>query len=281
MVGSCYYFHCRLRRFSTSNNRRKSCSSNFYSHGNWTGFLLYDLPLFSSFKKQIAYSHGELPFTEQSHLIIIGWNERSKQIIDYLQKKQPSLSIILIDSTLTLHPLETYNIHFLKGDPTKDSTLIKANIAHARALLITSDQHKDEQTADMHTILTLLAAKGVNQNLHCIVEILTHQHMLNAQRAGADVLIEVSTFAVQQITTAIYQRELQGLFSIVADAITNGDFIFLHVPLKYVEEDFFSCCEALLKEGFIVIGIKRENHLILKPPFKEMLLKDDQLIILK
>lgn len=232
-------------------------------------------------KRQVAYSHGELPFTERSHLVIVGWNERSKQVIEYLQKKEPSLSVVLIDSTLTQHPMNTHTIHFLKGDSMKDDILLKANIAHARALLITSDQHTDEQTADMHAILTLLAAKGLNQNLYCIVEILTYQHRLNAQRSGADVLIEGSRFTVQQISAAICQKELLHLFSTVADAIVHGDFTLIDVPHKYVGKDFLFCCEGLIKEEFIIVGIKREDSLILKPPSQTILTEHNQLVILK
>jgi voltage-gated potassium channel len=57
-------------------------------------------------------------------------------------------------------------------------------------VLITADQNKDELHADMNTVLTLLAIKGLNPDVHCVVEILTAEQLANAKRAGADEIIQ-------------------------------------------------------------------------------------------
>ena len=40
-------------------------------------------------------------------------------------------------------------------------------------VLITADQHKTEEYADMNTIVTLVALQGLNPSIYSIVELLT------------------------------------------------------------------------------------------------------------
>ena len=43
----------------------------------------------------------------------------------------------------------------------------------AQKVLITADQHKTEEYADMNTIVTLVALQGLNPSIYSIVELLT------------------------------------------------------------------------------------------------------------
>lgn len=70
------------------------------------------------------------------------------------------MPIVLIDDSLKEGPL-LENVHFIKGHGTEDGTLRKANISGADALMITADQHENEVTADMQSVLTLLAKKRI------------------------------------------------------------------------------------------------------------------------
>ena len=62
-------------------------------------------------------------------------------------------------------------------------------------MLITTDYRQNEFQTDMFSILTLLAVKGLNPNVYCLVEILTKEQKENAKRAGADGLVETNKFA--------------------------------------------------------------------------------------
>ncbi|RCK12594.1 hypothetical protein DT075_09645 [Bacillus licheniformis] len=72
------------------------------------------------------------------------------------------------------------NIHFIRGHAADDATLQKANIEEAEIVFITADQHKSEISADMQSVLTLLAVKGLNPSVYCVVEILTVATMATA-----------------------------------------------------------------------------------------------------
>jgi voltage-gated potassium channel len=139
--------------------------------------------------KQNEYLEGKRLYKGRGHLIIIGWNERSREMVEILSKEDKGKQMILIDESLGNLPVKQPNVHFIKGRSNRDETLINANLHAAECVIITADPNKDELQTDMHTILTLLAIKGLNPSVKCIVEILTAEQVLNAGRAGADEVI--------------------------------------------------------------------------------------------
>jgi voltage-gated potassium channel len=142
---------------------------------------------------QKDFVEGKRDFKGKGHIIIVGWNEKSRKIIASLSGKKPPKNIILIDETLKKLPIhETHGVHFIRGKAINDETLFKANLSGAECIIITADQNKTEMLADMGTIITLLAIKGINPSVKCIVEILTSEQTVNAQRAGADEIIQTN-----------------------------------------------------------------------------------------
>ena len=128
----------------------------------------------AAFSKQQRYAEGKVNYRGKGHMILIGWNEKSNKLMRTLQAADSNKTIVLIDETLKEGPLME-NIHFIKGHAADDATLQKANIEEAEIVFITADQHKSEISADMQSVLTLLAVKGLNPSVYCVVEILTEK----------------------------------------------------------------------------------------------------------
>ncbi len=138
---------------------------------------------------------GKSHFKKNGHIIIVGWNERSKEIIEHLLLHNPKQQIVLIDSTLEKHPNHLLKFHFVNGKSTDDQVLIQANILGASKVLITANIQNDEFQTDMFSILTLLAVKGLSPETYCVIEILTREQVNNAIRAGADQIIQTNQIA--------------------------------------------------------------------------------------
>lgn len=156
------------------------------------------------------FLEGKRVYKGMSHLIIIGWNERSRNMISSITEKNSATEIVLIDETLESRPHKLDNVHFIKGRANSDDTLLQANISHAAMVVITADQNKDEFQADMHTILTLLAIKGLHPKIKCIAEILTADQVLNARRAGADEIIQANLLLSSVMLKSIHNNEEGG-----------------------------------------------------------------------
>ncbi|WP_108670722.1 potassium channel family protein [Peribacillus acanthi] len=150
-------------------------------------------------KSEESFMHGKLDYNRKDHTIVVGWNERSRVIIDALLERQTHPSIVLIDQTLQDHPLRKKDVHFIKGNATSDEILKKANVQSAESVIITADFQQNEFQTDMFSILALLSVKGLNPRIFCIVEILTTDQVANAYRAGADRIIQTNSISSKVI----------------------------------------------------------------------------------
>ncbi|MHC0038408.1 ion channel [Pseudoneobacillus sp. C159] len=157
----------------------------------------------SAISKQNKYMEGKLTFHGEGHLVIIGWNERAKEITHSVSEYDHYKNIVLIDESLKENPLPGKPIHFIQGRPSNDEVLLKANLQSASKIIITADQNKDEYQADMNSILALIAIKGLCPGITCIIEILTTEQIKNAKRAGADIIIETNQIVSKNILTNI------------------------------------------------------------------------------
>jgi voltage-gated potassium channel len=164
----------------------------------------------SAISKQNLFIEGKLAYHGNHHVVIIGWNERSREIIQSLLNNSKYTGIVLVDETLKENPLSAKSIHFLQGRPSRDEILLKANLPSAKKIIITADQNKDEYQADMNTILTLITIKGISPNVPCLIEILTAEQIENARRAGADFIIEtnqiVSKYIMKKLEESISNK---------------------------------------------------------------------------
>ncbi|WP_019156084.1 potassium channel family protein [Robertmurraya massiliosenegalensis] len=233
----------------------------------------------SAVKRQNDYIEGKIMFKGKEHTIIIGWNERSKAIIEKFSQEENYGLIVLVDQTLESNPFSDYHIHFIKGRATTDQVLIKANIYHAKKVLITADQNKDELQADMDTILTLLAIKGLNSTVYTVAEILTTEQSSNALRAGADELIQTNQITSSVMTNCLHSTEKVDALMILLEQFNGSRFVF-QSSTDYIGKNFIDTSKQLLEEGALLFGIKRGRDTIINPSHPFVLKEHDILLVI-
>jgi len=157
------------------------------------GFVAYYFTSMSSYmiRTQTALTLGTEEYKGSGHIILIGYNERTKKIIHTLHENS-QIPIVIMDGTLKEHPLPQSNVFFIRGDSTMEGSWIKANVTKSKLAVITADPTKSEKDSDMYVITSLLAVKGVHHSAYCISEILTPEQMQNALRAGASAIIKTN-----------------------------------------------------------------------------------------
>lgn len=235
----------------------------------------------STVKKQNARIDGSLPFTGSQHVIIIGWNEKANELVKMLRKHRPFHSIVLIDSSLNSSPYLEEKIHFIKGEPANDRILERANIKEAQSVFITADQHKNEQYADMQTILILLAVKGLNPSVYTVCEILTETQTTNALRAGADEIIK-SYQLTSHVMISSFLSPPQYSQILMELSPVNGTYTTLErIQNELVGLTFQEVHDQLFEREKILFGIKRGEEIVINPPRHYILLQDDELLIIK
>ena len=231
--------------------------------------------------RQNAYLEGKLTFKGKRHMIIIGWNERSREMIASIAKKDKLKTVVLIDETLDAKPSGYHNVHFIKGRANRDEILLKANILETESVIITADQNKDELQADMNTIITLLAIKGVHPTIRCIVEILTSEQVLNAQRAGADEIIQTNILTSSLILNSLTSHStMASIFELIRNSDNHHRLTCEPVLIDMVGKHFYEACSLFFPKNKMMVGIKRGEETHINPPQGFVIQQGDLAIVI-
>lgn len=231
--------------------------------------------------RQNAFMEGKSAYKGQDHIVIIGWNERSKALIQSISKDGKKAVITLVDESLSQNP-SPESLHFIQGNPNIDATLLRANILKASKVIITADQSKDEMYADMNSILTLLAIKGLNPAVPCIIEILTVEQVTNAHRAGADEIIQTN-----RLSSFVMHSSLNSQDTMIAFLDLLGNFKDKRLQIVPLGEwkneerlDFAALSSYLLLDDKLLLGVKRGSQSFIKPGASFMVEEKDELILI-
>ncbi|MBM6618736.1 potassium channel family protein [Bacillus suaedaesalsae] len=228
-----------------------------------------------------SFAEGKSTFKGENHVILIGWNERIRETLVQLNGTNDKLQIVLVDETLKENPLSDRNITFIKGDPSNDDTLRRANIEVAAMIIISADQSKNESHADMATILTLVTAKGMNPSIYTIVEILTKNQIINAKRAGADEVIQTNKLTSYVMANSIMSHGMSDALLIMLDNLSGNKIEYILVPEEIEGLSYEECIKHLIKKGILLIGIKRRDESFINPSPTFSILKTDELLIIR
>lgn len=142
-----------------------------------------------AFKKK--KEEGKLAFKNKDHSILINITHRSKKTLLELLKLHPDNEFVVIDDNHDKIPFNYDRVHFVKGDPSDEATLLKANILKSKNVLIfASDEAKQSQIADGQTLLIATSVEGLSEkeniDIHTIAEVMDEKNVKNFKHAGVD-----------------------------------------------------------------------------------------------
>lgn len=235
----------------------------------------------SAVSKENALLEGQLPYTKEGHTVVIGWNERTRELLRQLTEQQPFASFVIIDETLNTLPISNKNVHFIKGNPTYDSILQKANVTKANIVVITADPHKHEMEADMSSILTLVAVKGLHPGIYAIVEILTSQQATNAKRAGADEIIQTNILSSFSMINSIQSPGIASVLEQLLHHLEESYLQLIDVPDEMIGQTFLESCQMLMSKHILLIGIVRGEASYINPSPDFVIAPHDRFFVLK
>ncbi|ARI76718.1 potassium channel family protein [Halobacillus mangrovi] len=233
----------------------------------------------STVKHEQALSKGEVDFRGSDHLVIIGWNERTRQLIDMIGSQDSPERIVLIDRSMNQFYQRLSNLHFVKGDATEESILEKANVRQARMAVVTADPSKKEEQSDQSVIHQVVALKGHHPDLFIIAEVLTDRQRINAGRAGADTVIRSNDFMSSLFYHELYRNDPIQPFEMLLDLLTARQFHEEKVPEQFEGEPLMKALEYFLKESCQIIGIKKGENVSFDLHAETKLEKGDYLIV--
>ncbi|MET3683625.1 voltage-gated potassium channel [Alkalibacillus flavidus] len=248
------------------------------------GLLTFYMVTLSSgaIQREDDYKKGEVAYHGDDHYIIVGWNERTRRLIDLIQTQlDKQTDLVLIDETLDEDPVNHANVHFIHGDPTVDKTWQDANVTKAKKVIVTADQTKIEKEADVHTILVIITVRGVYHDIPILSEILTDNQKANAERAGATEVIRSN-----ETTSTLFYHELTGheyvtAFDYVMALLSQQQFIVHTVEDKWVNQSVLDVSINSKEHGKLLIGYIRNDDIVINPDPDNQLQEEDKLITTK
>ncbi|WP_145956047.1 potassium channel family protein [Halobacillus halophilus] len=233
----------------------------------------------STVKHEEALVRGQVDFRGSNHLVIIGWNERTRQLIDMMGFQGIQERIVLIDRTMHEFYRNLSYVHFIKGDATDEDILLKANLCEARMAVITADPSKREEQSDQSVIHQTVALKGHHPELFIIAEVLTDRQRINAERAGANTVIRSNDFMSSLFFHELYRNDPVQPFELLLDLLTTRQFHEEKVPENLEGQPIIQALEYFLKKSCQIIGIKKGKEVSFDLDGDMKLEKGDYLIV--
>jgi len=249
------------------------------------GVLGYMLSLVATamLESKIMETKGMKDVLYANHIIICNFVDLEKilKLIDELRKDQSTQGseIVLIDETLDELPAELLEqeVHFVKGDPSREAILAKANVKESKSVLIQANTHS-RADSDNRNLKIVLTVESISRSINTVVECLDPENQIYFKRAHCDAIVCISSLAGQMMV-----QELQdpGVSDVVAELTSNAHGKqFYVIAISGGERDFKTLCVEYESNDTKIIGIRRndQNHLLPETDF--VVQEGDQAIVI-
>lgn len=231
-------------------------------------------------KREKKSQEGKLAFHGDNHYIFVGFNERTRQLVDLIIRHYSNKKIVIIDRTLNNLSYTKLPVHYIKGNATEDDILQMAHIKAASCVFIAADNQKSDYESDTHTILTTIAVRGNNPDIPVVSEILSKKQIDNAARAGATTIIRSNDFMSSLFFHELDPEVQSTPFEDIYHLLTQQKFIHQPVPSSLIGKTYAEAVTPFLEKSFLIIGILREKDYIFQPKTTYLLKEKDKLICL-
>lgn len=220
---------------------------------------------------------GLLKSNFENHIIICGWCKKTKDIIEKLNSVDKKKDIVLV-ADKNVNPLEEKyeDVLFVSGKVEDRNTLIKAGVKKASVAIILNTDNNDATT-----VLSALNVEAINNDIYSIAELSDKDNKVHMENADVDEIIVNNDISTKMlIRSAVYN----GISGIIDELIDNeyGTEIYYKKPEKKDLDNNYIDILKKYKEDhdFNIIGIKRDNDILLNPNKEEKIINDDELIYL-
>ena len=234
----------------------------------------------------------KMPQGLESHIVICNWNDRGDRIIKELHSPlaAPDTDIIVVseaeinETELRKNP-EYERVYFIKSDPTSHEVLKRAQSHLARSVIILSDDtcsDPDAKTALIALAITKLE-QDAKQKPHIVAEITSPHKVRHLLDAGVDEWVCSANYGLGILAQAALYGKLSDVYQQLLTYSEETNEIYLvdskKYPQQFLGKRFQEIADILnshrsSKNPAILIGIKRDNRVILNP-------KEDEFDVIK
>lgn len=207
-------------------------------------------------------SPESVPLPEENHVIIWGYTEIGKEVIDDLELHDIPYVIIDEDAGLESKMVKAER-PFIAGDPDDPEVLKNAYIDGALSLVVVKG---DEKNATI-----CLTAREINQNIPIIACVNEEQNEIHLTSAGATKVIfprSSSGVLLANLGLSQYDVSIKGKIALLGELEIGQEIILAESPFvnKTLNET-----RIRQKTGATIIGLWKNGVLIISPSSRETL----------
>ena len=212
---------------------------------------------------------GMSSFTLSGHLVIINFAGVAKvtRILDELARDSSmgkNFAVVLIDERLEELPAELQNrgVHYVRGNPTRDETLVRAGVDQAGHAVVLSRDPADPASDSLNIAITL-AIEGRSHKVKTVVECIDSGTEELLKKAGCDRIVCTSRFDAQFLSQELLNPGIQ---EVMDDLLSSQQGQQLYLTQVNSTSSFADIAIKCLKHGHMAIGVSSQNGIRLNPP---------------
>ena len=225
----------------------------------------------------------------ENHLVICQCPSISRviQLVEQFRvaHADPHRQAVLVSAKLEELPVELRekSIHFVKGLPTSEEILNRANVAHASGVIILASDANDERCdADSFTSGTLvrLIEEGGKRPISVVIELASRKNLRMMERAGADGIIPAEGITDMLLLQEMFNPGLRHVFEKLATYDEGSEFYIVSQRFAGLTLRGIQIAALQHPTNLQVLGALRNGTAIMNAEKTLRLEQTDQLILL-
>ncbi len=217
---------------------------------------------------------GMISFKDmKKHIVICGWNETAKVIIENLRRTGRDIVLITTQDIPTGE-----GFHYKRGDFGREDILLDAGVDKAYMVIVLAEKLPglSEDSVDARTILTGMQVRDLNREAVLVLELLLRENAkLIKRRRIADYII-IGGEMLGVIISKFAQEKFYGEFF---------SHLVEHIDVETYEwQDEGAVWEAERKletKGYRIVGVIRDGRIVYFPRASYQLRKGDKLLLIR
>ena len=225
----------------------------------------------------------KMPQGMDSHIVVCNWHENGDRIIKELHSPlaAPDTDIIVIspeevnEAEIRINP-EYEKVFFIRSDPTRHDVLRRARAHYARSVIVLANPANSDP--DAQTALISLAITKLEQNVerkpHIIAEVVDPHKVQHLVDAGVDEWVCSANYGLGILAQSALFGKISDVYQQLLTYSKATNEIYLveehRYPKSFFGKTFREVADILNndrnpKNPTILLGIKREEHVLLNP----------------
>jgi voltage-gated potassium channel len=154
-----------------------------------------------------------MKYSGRNHIILIGWNDKTKIVIQEILKYREHIDVVVIDN-LQKDPLSEDRMFYINGDPANVEALLRANLPEAKGVIIFANQLTQENYSNSSLHIdgkTLLISKAItlfledkNKSIYVFAEIMKQDHIRLFKDVKLNKFIPIDEIISDEIIQSLF-----------------------------------------------------------------------------